>query len=311
MLFKLDESEEAKDLIEKSNYLYIHIDGKYFIVGDDALKICNAIGKGDVIRPMQNGLLNPSLKESTELLFFILKSIVGEPIIENEPLRFTVPANPIDQDFDNTFHKSMIQNFFEKLGYNVKPINEALCVCFSENPIMKSTDGDIPFSGITISCGAGMWNIALCFKGMQLVEFSCTKSGDYLDEQASKVSGISKGKIIKLKETKLDLNNVDFSNRGLASLSIYYDEMIERIIKLISNNFKDKSSEMDGQIEIILAGGTSMPSGFCERFNKKYNVEKLPFDIYQIRQATEPFYSVVHGATLRAISDSINTKKEM
>ena len=64
---------------------------------------------------------------------------------------------------------------------------------------------------------------------MPLVEFSCTKSGDWLDEQASKVSGISKGKIIKLKETKLDLNNIDFSDRALAALSIYYDEMIERM----------------------------------------------------------------------------------
>ncbi len=32
-------------------------------VADDALKIVNAIGKGEIIRPMQNGMLNPSLKK--------------------------------------------------------------------------------------------------------------------------------------------------------------------------------------------------------------------------------------------------------
>ena len=303
MLYELEVSDESRDLVEKSSYLYIHTNDKYYIIGDDALKLVNAIGKGEILRPMKDGLLNPSLKESSELLFFILKSIIGKPIIENEPLRFTTPANPIDSNINNTFHKSLLCNFFNKLGYSAKSINEATCICIDSNPIMKSSEGDVPFSGIAVSCGAGMWNISLNFKGLSLVEFSCTKSGDWLDEQASMVSGMSKSKIIKIKETKLDLTKENLADRALTALSIYYDEMIERILHLISNNFKDKSSEMDGQIEIVVAGGTALVPGFCEVFEKKCKTAKLPFDIYQVRHAKQPFYSVVQGACIRALAD--------
>lgn len=310
MLYPLDISEESKGFIEKSNYTYIKTGNKYYIVGEDALKLANAIGSGEILRPMKNGILNPSLKESSELLFFILKTIIGNPIIKDEPLRFSIPANPIDTDTNNVFHKTLLQNFFKKLGYSAKPINEAVSICFNSNPIMKSIDGDVPLSGITVSCGGGMWNICLSLKGLSLVEFSCTKSGDWLDQQASMVSGLPVGKIIRIKETKLDLNAEDLSDRGLAALSIYYDEMLERMVKLISNNFKDKTTEMDGEIEIVVAGGTSLVPGFCERFKNRCDLEKLPFKIYQVRHAKEPFFAVAQGACLRAMVDTKNTKED-
>lgn len=46
MLYPLDVSEEAVDLLEKSNYLYVKVGDKYFVVGEDALTLVNAIGKG-------------------------------------------------------------------------------------------------------------------------------------------------------------------------------------------------------------------------------------------------------------------------
>jgi len=242
MLYPLDVSDEAVDLLDRSNYLYVKVNDKYFVIGEDALKLVNAIGKGEVVRPMKDGILNPSLKESSELLFYIIKAIVGDPITKNESLRFSIPANPIDRNLDNIFHKMLLNNFFTKLGYDSKPINEAMAICYDCNPIMKSSEGDAPFSGISCSCGAGMWNIALSYKGLSLVEFSCTKSGDNLDEQVSKVTGMQSGKVIRIKEKGLDLDKIDMSDRVQAALSIYYDEMLDRMAHHICNEFKSKSS---------------------------------------------------------------------
>ena len=310
MLYPLDISEEATDLLEKSSYLYVKVNNKYYVVGDDALTLVNAIGKGEIIRPMKDGILNPSLKEATELLFYIIKAVVGDPIIPNEPLRYSLPANPIDLDMDNLFHKMILMGFFKKLGYDPKAVNEAMCVVYDCNPIMKSDEGETPMSGITCSCGAGMWNIALAFKGLSVVEFSCTKSGDYLDESVSKMTGMDKAKVIKVKEKKLDLDNVDGNDNVQIALSIYYDEMVDRMLHAISKQFLNQKSEVDGEIEFILAGGTSLAPGFCKRVEAALEGSEFPIKISEVRHSKSPFYSVVQGACVRAQADYNKSQKK-
>jgi len=309
MLYELEVSDESSDLLERSDYLYVKVNGKYYVVGEDALKLVNAIGKGEIIRPMKDGILNPSLQESSELLFYIIKAVTGDPIIENEPLRFSVPANPVDSDLDNLFHQMILTDFFKKMGYAPKPVNEAMCVCYDCSPVMIEDGEETKLTGITCSCGGGMWNIALAFKGLPLVEFSCTKSGDNLDEQVAKVTGISKNKVIRVKEKKLDLENVDMSDRVQSALSIYYDEMLNRMVHHIGESFKDKKSELEGEIEIVVAGGTSMAPGFCNRLSEVVKNSNLPFKISAVRHSNTPFYSVCQGASLRAQADMSKLKK--
>jgi hypothetical protein len=258
---------------------------------------------------MQNGLLNPNLKESSDLLFYIIKAIVGEPIVPQERLRFTTAANPIDRDMDNLFHQMVLSNFFTKLGFNAKPVNESMCIIYDSNPVMKTDEGEVPLTGIATSWGGGMVNSCISFKGLSLVEFSCTKSGDHIDEQVEKVTGVLKSKIIRIKEKKLDLDKIDMNDRIQASLSIYYDETIDRVVHHISNALKEKGSEMDGEIEWIVAGGTSMPKGFKGRLEKAIKKANVPLKIYNVRHASAPFYSVGQGACLRALADYAKEQK--
>ena len=303
MLYPLDVSDESADLLERSDYLYVKVGDRYYIVGEDALRLVNAIGKGEVVRPMQDGILNPTLKESSELLFYVIKAVVGDPIIENEPLRFSIPANPVDRDLDNLFHKMVLDNFFNKLGYDSKAVNEAMALGYDSNPVTKNDDGDAQLSGICCSFGGGMINVALMFKGLELNSFSITKSGDYIDQSASKVTGIAESKIIKIKEKELDLNNLDMSDRVKAALSIYYEEMLNRVIDLISKEFIDRKSEADGELEVVVAGGTSMAPGFCDHFTRLIKQSDIPFKISNVRHASEPFYAVSQGACIRAQAD--------
>lgn len=309
MLYPLEVSDESADLLERSDYLYIKVDNKYYVVGEDALRLVTAIGKGEIIRPMKDGILNPNLKESVDLLFYVIKAVVGEPIVKNEPLRYSVPANPIDRDLDNLFHQMILNNFFTKLGYDPKPVNEAACICYDCNPIMKLDGQEMPLTGISVSCGAGMWNILLSFKGLSLMEFSCTKSGDYIDEMAEKVTGMNKNKIIKIKEKSLNLNKVDMNDRIQAALSIYYEETINRMIHNIATRFKDKGSEIEGEIELIVAGGTSMVPGFIDKIQEAIKKSEMPFKIWQVRHSSTPFYSVGQGACIRAQADFAKNKK--
>lgn len=302
-LLPMSVTDESADLLERSNYFFIKTDKCYYIIGDDAMSVVSAIGSGKVIRPMAEGILNPNLKESSDLLFLIIKALIGTPIIPNEPLRFTVPANSIDKDNDNLFHQKVLEGFFRKLGFDAKPINEAMAVVYDCNPKMKLDGAEIPFTGVAISAGSGMWNIILAYKGLSLVEFSCTKSGDYLDQQVEKATGAPLSKIVRIKEKLLDLDKIDSSDRIQVALGIYYDEMINRMVHYISNKFKDKSSEIEGEVEVVCAGGSSMPGGFCAKLEAAIKKSDMPFKIYRVRHSDTPFYSVGNGSCVRARSD--------
>jgi hypothetical protein len=303
MLYELDISDEAQDLLDRSDYLYVKSNDKFYIVGEDALKLVNAIGKGEVIRPMQNGLLNPSLKEATELLFYIIQAVVGEPIAENESLRFSVPANPVDKDIDNLFHKMVLGGFLKKVGYDAKPLNEAMSVAYFCNPVSKSEEGDLPLTGLAFSMGAGMTNVALTLKGMELGSFSITLSGDYIDNSASKVTGVMPSKVLRKKEKELDLLNVEHSDRVLSALSIYYEEVIDRLIKLSAKQFSKMGSDVEGEVEIVIAGGTSMAKNYCGKFEEILKNYKFPFKILGVRHSNDPFMSVSNGCCIRAMAD--------
>jgi len=310
MLYKLEANEESEDLLQRGAYLYVRVGDVYYIIGDDALKLVNAIGKGEVIRPMKDGILNPSLKESSELLFYIIKAIVGLPICEKESLRYSVPANPIDKpEVNNLFHSKVLETFFVKLGYVPKPTNEAMAIVYDTPPITVDGKEEIPLSGIAISFGGGMVNLALCYKGLELSSFSITKSGDEIDRNVAQVTGIVQSKVIKIKEKTLDLDKIDMSDRVQSALGIYYDEMLDRVVNYMSNEFIDRKNEIDGKIDVVIAGGTSCPNGFNERLKKYIDKFNFPFDINNIRSAIEKFYAVSHGCCIRARADWEKTNK--
>jgi actin-related protein len=167
----------------------------------------------------------------------------------------------------------------------------------------RDDDENVPLSGISLSAGGGMTNIALSYKGLSLQEFSVTKSGDYIDEQAAIMTGSKKSKVIKVKEKSLDLNKFDINDRIQSALVVYYGEMIDRMIHYASNKFKGLNSEVDGEIEIVVAGGTSMAPGFCQKLQEAINNENFPFKVYRVRHSETPFYSVSQGACIRAQAD--------
>jgi hypothetical protein len=195
------------------------------------------------------------------------------------------------------------------MNFRATHLNEAVAVGLDCNPIMKADSGDVLGSGISISMGGGMCNVSLIYKFVELDAFSVTNSGDYIDQRASEVTGISSSKIILAKEKHLDLNNVNMSDRVQVALSIYYDEMMDRLIYHMSKRFIDKKSELDGELEIVIAGGTSMAKGLIPRFEKKIKESDMPFKIYRVRHAESPFYSVSQGLCLRAQADYIKANK--
>ncbi len=54
-------------------------------------------------------------------------------------------------------------------------------------------------------------------------------------------------------------------------------------------------------LDIVIAGGTSLPNGFREKVEKVVDTLDLPFKINSVKQSDDPRNSVVKGCLTQAI----------
>lgn len=319
-------TDDTEETLRENNWSYAKYDGKYYILGEDAIKLKNLLTintsqstdadrqiimtqVGSVRRPMKDGVLNTgSEKLSVAIIQKIIANLLGPPKQTGEILCFCSPADPIDKNFTSLFHKTMITNFLKSLGYEVECIPEALSIIYSERPVATDpNEGEMPFTGIGVSLGGGMCNVCFCLKKMPLISFSICQSGDWIDEQSAKVSGIDIAAMTRFKETKLDLNNIDYSDMRQAALDIFYQNTIETVLNKFAEKFNKLDSKIDFPLDIVVAGGTSLVPGFIDKFRSVVSTLSLPFTVKDVRHATNPFYTVANGCLLKALS--IENKK--
>jgi hypothetical protein len=84
--------------------------------------------------------------------------------------------------------------------------------------------------------------------------------------------------------------------------------MIDYVFKLFGKKFQEVKSQFTQPLDIVVAGGTSMPKGFCKKLEKIVRGMQLPFQIKEVRHAKSPRNAVVEGLLTQAI---ITQKKEM
>ena len=124
------------------NYV-IDEEGSFVIIGEHAIEI--AIERNDKAqRPMQKGVISPKEKNSLPMLKLIIESLIGKGSGDDVCI-YSVPANPIDSDFNVTYHVEMMKMYIGQMGYKAKPMNEAYAIAYSELL-------DEGLTGIAISC---------------------------------------------------------------------------------------------------------------------------------------------------------------
>ena len=317
-------TEDTQDTLTENNWAYAKHADNYYILGEDAIRLKNllTIGTkdqdivmtkvGELRRPMRHGILNTGEEKlSVAIIQKLIANLLGEPAFPGETLCFCAPGDPVDRDLTVIFHKTMMTNFLKSLGYTVECIPEALAIIFSQRPVANdpTEDGEeAPFSGIAFSMGSGMMNTCFAWKKMPLINFSVAKCGDFIDQEAAKVAGIDVSAITRFKETKFDLNNVDYSDMRQAGLDIFYQNMIEYALNNFAEKFNQLDSQIDVPLEIVIAGGTALVPGFLEKFKSVALGLVLPFEIKGIRMAENPFYAVSHGCLVKAMASENKAK---
>ena len=247
-------------------------------------------------RTMTQGVLNPSEAESTTMLRQILANLLGRPEGLTK-LCFTVPAAPLGQEESLTYHEATLKQVLSEFGFEVKSINEGLAVIYSE---LESSN----YTGIGISCGGGLCNVCMAYLSVPVLSFSVAKAGDYIDESASSVTGERANRIRMIKEEKFHLNGF-FADKTFQVLGVYYDEMIQSLVQGMKLAFANAQSKpkVGKPIPLVLSGGTALPQGFRDRFEKILKASDFPIPLSEIRMAADPLHTSAHGALVAAMTD--------
>lgn len=283
----------TKNLVKKAGVSTIEIDKKLYVLGSDALRAA-AEWAGELHRPMHNGVISSKERKfhGREIFFELLKEAVGTPVVKDENCVYSVPAKPLNAEFDISYHEDVIGGFLSSVGFKPTPMNEALAVIYA-------CLADANFTGIGISLGAGMVNVAAARSSAEILSFSIVGSGDWLDERVSQSTGISISKATLAKEAGVDL--MQPKNEVEQAIATYYRRLIRNIMENFSIQFIDspKAPEFIQAIDIAISGGTSKPINFDKMFEEALEELSLPFKVGKIIMG-EPDFSVARGCLMAA-----------
>jgi len=98
--------------------------------------------------------------------------------------------------------------------------------------------------------------------------------------------------------------NGHFESKLQEVLSVYYDDMIESVVSGMQNAFQRARNlpNLIRPIPLVLSGGTAVPKGFKERFEKILRAGDFPVELSEIRMAADPLNTTAKGALIAALS---------
>lgn len=290
-------SSELEEILTRNGWRYVNDGTQYFVVGDDSMQVAKLFpGSVEIRRPLQDGVLNRDEPKKSLVLSGIIESSLGKAPDENSVICTCVSSPCADAGQDSTFHAARLKAMFTRLGWNVKVIEEGLAVILSERPSVVLDDGtEVPFSGIGMSFGAGRANCVVAYKGMQVIGMSVSRSGDWVDKQVSEQTAVPVSQVIDFKERVLNFENIDEDNDIAFALDAYYDAMLRHVVGLFAKKFTEVKSQFDKPLDVVIAGGTSMPKGFEKKLARIMSSINLPFKIGDVRKAADPRNAVCSG----------------
>ncbi|MBI4566665.1 MAG: P-loop NTPase [Planctomycetes bacterium] len=260
---------------------------KGFVVGDPAFELADIFEK-NTRRPMKDGMISPTEPEALMIERLVIGRTIGKPREPGEVCVYSVPANPIDTERSVVYHTGSIEAILRDLGYTPKALLKGHAVVFAEL-------GTEDYTGIGISCGAGMFNICIAYESLPVMTFSTSRGGDWIDDNVAHAVGLTSSQVCAIKESGVDLNRP--RDRIEEAICLYYRNLIHYSLEAIRQKFESvhHMPTFTRPVSLVCAGGTSMVKGFIDIFRSEFNSINFPIDVKEIRLARDPLRTVALG----------------
>lgn len=283
--------KSIRKALEDRRANFIIDDGDFIIVGEEALYMANERSL-EARRPLSKGVLSPKEKDSLPMVKLIIRSLIGKG--NNDKLVFSIPGDPVDSDFDTSYHSEMMKAYLKEMGFIASPINEGFAIAFSELL-------DENLTGMCLSFGAGMVNTIVCYDGDPIVQFSITKGGDWIDQAVGKALDLTSS-LVQIEKEEADLDLMDPQGKIQEALAVYYGILINYTLDTIVYELKKvKLPTFRDDVPIVVSGGLTLANNFVMKFLDLSNDKKFPFKIKTVKRAKDPINCVAHGALMASI----------
>lgn len=295
----IDLDADAKKTLRLSKVNYVERDDQLIVLGDSALTMANLF-KREVRRPLSRGVVAAGELEAQEVLSLLIHNVLGDPAVDGEHCYYSVPAAPIDDpEQDVIYHTEVFRKIIAEYGYTPHPMNEAMAIIYSQCAAEN-------FSGVAVSYGSGMCNVALSYQTVKGLEFSLARGGDYIDRNAAKATGSTASRMCAIKEKGVDLASP--KGREEEAIALYIRALIRYTLENIVAQFKSARTAIDlpEPIPFVVSGGTTLAGGFLDIFREEFqamNRKGFPIPISEIRLATDPMTSVAEGLLVLATEE--------
>jgi hypothetical protein len=291
-------SKITQGVLEREKIPHTVQSGQIVVHGNESEKFAGLLN-AETRRTMTRGVLDSQEPESLSMMREILSTMFA-PHLHEKPRKvcFTVPAAPLGAEGSLTYHEATLRQILTDMNFEPVSISEGLAIVYSE---LESSN----YTGIGISCGGGLCNVCLSYLSVPIISFSIPKAGDYIDNSAATATGERANRIRLTKEDSFHFNGF-FADKVHQVLSVYYDDMIRSLVTALKDAFTRTSNlpTFNRPIPMVLSGGTALPPGFRDRFEKLLWEQDFPVTVSDIRMAPNPLHSTAKGALVCALSDS-------
>ena len=273
-----------------------------YALGEAAVNMAYTMTQIEHKRPMKDGCLNPKERNAQQIMNVMCHGLVGDIDEDNSILYYSVPANAINQQTDSEYHGKVLEAMFRSyrsdkgLRLDPRPINEALALVYAEL-------GNKNWTGVGVSCGAGMINICYAIYGAPIFQFSLVNSGDWIDKMASKAIGEDTTTYVNREKLHADLLVENPDTLVQRAIKTQYEIMIQHTVSGIKKGVDEMGNKArsEAPIDIVIAGGTSMPKGFDVLFRKMLDQSKITsMKIGEVIRPADPLFSVARGCLIAA-----------
>ena len=290
-------SKMTENVLKKENVPHA-VEGDSLVVYGNESERFAALLDREIRRPMTRGVLNAGEPDSIPLIREITLSLTGKAAQKGQKVYFTVPAAPLGSSESIAYHEASLQQVLAELGYEPHAINEGLAIVYAETEASN-------YSGIGISCGGGLCNVCVTYLSVPVLSFSIPRAGDYIDSSVASITGERANRVRIAKEDSFHFNGF-FADKMQQALSVYYDEMIQSLVQAMKQAFASSRNlpKQNRPLPIVLSGGTALPAGFLDRFEKILKEADLPIPPGEIRLANDPLHTSARGALVAALADA-------
>lgn len=294
-------SRLTTSVLEKENIPHT-VAGEEILVYGDASERFADLFHVETRRPMLEGMLNPAEPDGLAVVRAIVELLAGDNGASGGKICFSVPAPPLGSNEGLKFHEAALGQVLSEAGYQARSLEEGLAVVYAELE-------DSNYTGIGVSCGAGLSNVCLAYLSVPVVSFSLRKAGDQVDQGAAAVAGEVATRVRVLKEQYFSLNGQSAAAalppRLRQALRVYYDDLIRSLIEAMREAFEQQRAlpRLNRPVPLVLAGGSALPAGFRERFEQTLRQSDFPLKISEVRLAADPLHATAKGALVAALAN--------